>query len=247
MLVSGGSERIALSHSLGWIAFWRNFKLMFGQDEPLAQHRGIKVAMLKLSLPVWRKPQPTSRADNDVATGDAALIERICQRDMRAFEELYRQYHPRLNRFLMNILYHSHLTEEVLNDTLMVVWKKPESYNGTSKVSTWIFGIAYRTALKARARYKAPVSDEAVHLEPSPEPAADMQIGQRQLQELLMEAVSSLSTDHRAVVDLAYFHHMGCEEISDILKCPVGTVKTRLFHARKHLKKMLAGQCSDWL
>src|SRR3954452_20803587 len=91
------------------------------------------------------------------ASDDAQLIERIAQRDLRAFEALYRSYHPRLTRFLTNMLRRPHLVEEALNDTMMVVWKRPEKYNGTSKVSTWIFAVAYRTALKARSRYDEPV------------------------------------------------------------------------------------------
>ena len=196
----------------------------------------------------FRRSPPASPASpaNDLS-GDAALLARIRARDMRAFEDLYRDYHPRLTRFLMNILRHPHLTEEALQDTLMVVWNKPESYNGASKVSTWIFAIAYRIALKARSRHKEPLDDEPVRLAPSAEAGADEQIGQRQTQALLFKAISGLSADHRAVVDLTYFHHLGYVEIAEILRCPVGTVKTRMHHARRHLKSTLAGQLSDWL
>lgn len=190
---------------------------------------------------------PGSESTDPGALEDAALLARICAKDSRAFEELYRRYYVRLTRFLMNILRHPQLTEEALNDTLMVVWKKPESYNGVSKVSTWIFAIAYRIALKARARRKDPMDDEKVRSQPSEEAGPDEQLGQRQIQALLMKAISSLSADHRAVVDLTYYHHMGYCEIAEILKCPVGTVKTRMHHARKHLKAMLPGHVSDWL
>lgn len=203
--------------------------------------------MYQISMPFRRISTVGSGSAAADLSGDVALLERIRTRDMRAFEELYRQYHPRLTRFLMNILRHPQLTEEALHDTLMVVWKKPESYSGTSKVSTWIFAIAYRIALKARSRHKEPVDDEHARLRPSEDAGAEEQIGQRQTQALLMTAISKLSADHRAVVDLTYFHHMGYGEIAEILRCPVGTVKTRMHHARRHLKTMLAGQLSDWL
>ena len=90
---------------------------------------------------------------------EARLIARIVAKDLRAFETLYRAYHPRLTRFLINMLRRAQLVEEVLNDTLMVVWRQPERYNGTSKVSTWIFAIAYRKALKALRRQDEPVED----------------------------------------------------------------------------------------
>jgi len=180
------------------------------------------------------------------AQEDVRLIERIAHRDLRAFEELYRAYHPRLTRFLTNMLRRPHLVEEALNDTMMVVWKRPEKFNGTSKVSTWIFAVAYRTALKARSRVQDPVSDEdAPELVDDATPEQDL--NQRQTRAVLLSAMEHLSPEHRAVLDLTYFHDIGYREIADILGCPVGTVKTRMHHARKHLKARLAGRLGDWL
>lgn len=181
------------------------------------------------------------------AIDEMRLLQQIGARDLRAFETLYRIYQPRLTRFLMNILHRSHLVEEALDDTLMVVWKRPESFNGLSKVSTWIFAIAYRTALKTMSRYDEPREDPLADTRASADPAADHGIEQRQTQAILFEALSRLSPEHRAVVDLTYFHDVGYREIAEIMDCPVGTVKTRMFHARLHLRRMLAGQLADWL
>jgi RNA polymerase sigma factor (sigma-70 family) len=177
-----------------------------------------------------------------LALDETRLIARIVDRDLRAFEQLYRIYQPRLSRFLINILRRPHLVEEALNDTLMVVWRRPEAFNGTSKVSTWIFAIAYRTALKARARNDEPIEDPDAGSRASLEPGPEQELGQRQLQAILSEAMGKLSAEHRAVVDLTYFHEAGYREIAEILDCPVGTVKTRMLHARKRLKDMLADQ-----
>ena len=178
---------------------------------------------------------------------DVRLIGRICRQDTRAFEQLYRAYHPRLTRFLINILRRASLVEEVLNDTMMVVWTNPDRYNGKSKVSTWIFAIAYRKALKALRRYDEPVEDKLAETRPSPEPGPEQQLGSREVQKVLLSAIGDLSTDHRAVVDLTYFHEVGYREIAEIMDCPVDTVKTRMFHARRHLKNRLSGQLTDWL
>ena len=59
--------------------------------------------------------------------------------------------------------------------------------------------------------------------------------------------MQSLSPDHRAVVDLTYFHDLGYREIAEIMDCPVDTVKTRMFYARRHLKKCLEGELPDWI
>jgi RNA polymerase sigma factor (sigma-70 family) len=181
------------------------------------------------------------------ARDEAGLIARIVDGELRAFEELYRLYHPRLTRFLINMLHRPHLVEEVLNDTLLVVWSRPERYNGASKVSTWIFAIAYRKGLKALRRNDEPMEDRDAEIRASAEPDPEQQVGRRQVQNVLMTAISELSADHRAVVDLTYFHDIGYREIAETMDCPVDTVKTRMYHARRHLKKKLAGRLADWL
>jgi len=189
-------------------------------------------------------PSAARRSDTD---GEARLLRQIGDGDLRAFEELYRLYHPRLTRFLINMVGRRQFVQEVLHDTLMVVWGRPEGYSGESKVSTWIFAIAYRKALKALKRQDEPVEDRLADTRPSPEEGAERELSRRQVQAALMGAIADLSADHRAVVDLCYFHEMGYREIAEIMDCPVDTVKTRMFHARRHLKAKLVGPLADWL
>ncbi len=181
------------------------------------------------------------------AEGEALLVRRLAAGEARAFEELYRIYHPRLTRFLINILRRPHLVEEALDDTMMVVWRRPGSYTGASKVSTWIFAIAYRTALKALSRLDEPQEDLDADHRPSPDLDPEQTLGGRQVQKLLLNAMDKLSSDHRVVVDLTYYHEAGYREIAEIMNCPVGTVKTRMFHARQKLKDLLDGQIEDWI
>lgn len=190
---------------------------------------------------------PRRAARPSDAPDEARLIARIVQRDRRAFEALYKLYHPRLTRFLRNFIRRPGMVEEVLDDTLMVVWDRADRYNGASKVSTWIFAIAYRKGLNARRREDEPVQDVDAERRPSDEPGPERQLGLRQVQEVLLNAMSELSADHRTVVDLTYFHDIGYREIAQIMQCPVDTVKTRMFHARRHLKRVLSGQLADWL
>ncbi len=190
-------------------------------------------------------PQRTALSPDSL--DEAGLMRRIVAGEPRAFETLYRIYHPRLSRFLTNILRRPHLVEEALNDTLMVVWKRPESFNGASKVSTWIFAIAYRTALKALSRLDDPLEDQDAERRPSLDAGPEQALGDRQVQTMLLKAMDRLSSDHRVVVDLTYYHDAGYREIAEIMDCPVGTVKTRMFHAKQRLKDMLDGQLADWL
>lgn len=189
-------------------------------------------------------PEPGARPD---VSDDARLLALVSGGDLHAFEQLYRAHHARLRRFLANFLRRPHLVDEVLNDTMMVVWRQPERYNGKCKVSTWIYAIAYRKGLKALRRHDEPIEDRTAETRPSADPGPEQHIGRRQLQALLLKAMDDLSADHRAVVDLTYFHEIGYREIAELMDCPVDTVKTRMFHARRHLKAKLPGELADWL
>ena len=170
---------------------------------------------------------------------DRALMERIVERDLRAFEALYRIYHPRLHRFLALVTPRTPVVEEALNDTMLVVWRRAESFTGECKVSTWIFAIAYRTVLKSLRAQDEPVDgapiDELVCEDADPEQAAIRQ----QTQAALASALATLSAEHRAVLVLTYFHDLPYAEIARIVDCPVDTVKTRMFHGRRRLRAAL--------
>jgi RNA polymerase sigma-70 factor (ECF subfamily) len=181
------------------------------------------------------------------APRDIRLLERITARDVQAFEQLYRQYQPRLARFLINIVHRPQLVEEVLDDTMMAVWNTAANFRGASKVSTWIFAIAYRQAVKARSRWDEPLPDLQDYDQASPDPQPDELFQHNRSHDALVAAMHQLSSDHRAVVDLTYFHGLGYREIAEIMGCPVDTVKTRMFHARRKLKRMIAGDAADWL
>ena len=105
--------------------------------------------------------RPTTGATASGAPGERELLERVKVHDLDAFERLYRMYQPRLARFLTNLVRRPQLVEEVLDDTMMVVWNTAGSFRGTSKLSTWVFAIAYRKALKARMRWPDPLEDRA--------------------------------------------------------------------------------------
>ncbi len=192
--------------------------------------------------------EPTPRAAaNPVELAEQRLLGRVAERQLPAFEALYRNYHPRLARFLDRVTRRPHLVDELLNDTMLVVWNRAASYNAQSKVSTWIFGIAYRKALKALQRLDDPVEDEQVQQHLSSEPGPEQRVTGQQLHEALQHALGGLSAEHRAVVNLTYFHEAPYQEIAQIVGCPVETVKTRMFHARRRLKTLLAGRLEDWL
>lgn len=175
------------------------------------------------------------------------LLARVVQRDLRAFETLYRLYHPRLTRFLMNMTRRPALVDEVLNDTMLVVWSRPDSFDGTSKLSSWVFAIAYRKALQAMRRQDLPIDDQDADQRESPDPGPEQLAGALRSQVSLRAALDALSTDHRMVVELTYFQDFGYREVAEVMDCPVDTVKSRMFYARRHLGRLLDGNLADWL
>lgn len=185
-------------------------------------------------------PSPkTPQAACDAEQAETLLVREISRGCLGSFENLYRNYHPRLTRFLERVTHRPGLVEELLNDTMLVVWKHAERYHGGSKVSTWIFAIAYRKALKALSRREEACALELPEAE-STEPGPEQCVGAQEVQALLLQALQSLSADHRAVLELTYFQDQSCAEIAEVLGCPVATVKTRMFYARRRLRTLLA-------
>ena len=175
------------------------------------------------------------------------LIVRVCERDLRAFELLYRLYHPRLTRFLMRMTRRPPLVDEVVNDTMLVVWSRPEAYNGASRLSSWIFAIAYRKALKALRRQDVPIEAVIDDDRPSSDDGPEIEAGRGRARASLLELLDELSPEHRAVIELTYFHDFSYRDIAEIVDCPADTVKTRMFYARRHLGRLIPGTLGDWL
>jgi len=170
---------------------------------------------------------------------EVSLIDQVSSGDIAAFETLWRSYYPRLKRFAEQITRRPHLVEEIVNDTMLVVWFKANTFNLRSRVSTWIIGIALRKSLKALER-----ADDAIAFDPdavaSPaESGPEGQLLRQELRTRLIHALASLSPEHRAVIELTFFEGHTYREIAAITGCPVNTVKTRMFYARRALRAAL--------
>ena len=159
------------------------------------------------------------------------------QRDKMALAELYDRYRHSLGGFLRRKLFEDKLVDEVYNDVMLTVWQKAEGFRGDSKVSTWIFGIAYRICMShSRKEHKHTANMSGY------EPEDIAEETESDLVEQLRAAVTELSEDHRTVIEMAYFYGNSLAEIAEIVGCPLNTVKTRLFHARQNLKTIIEKQ-----
>jgi RNA polymerase sigma-70 factor, ECF subfamily len=189
-----------------------------------------------MTSPEFHPESPSSSAADDLA-----LLARVAVGDRDAFRRLYAQYHRRLHRFLMRLTRERQITEEVINDTMMVVWQHAGDFRGASRVSTWILGIAYRRALKSLERSRnASAQDVIVAAASIPDGLLlDALSHGTETHDWIDTALARLSPEHRMVIELAYFLGLSCEEIAEIVRCPVGTVKTRMFYGRERLRQLL--------
>jgi len=180
-------------------------------------------------------------ADEVEAALDLDLARlRAVRSDYSAFEALYRDFYPRLFEFVLRILGHPHDVEETINDTMLVVWNKAHEFREQSKVSTWIFGIAYKKALK-RLKSTKRLAEREMHTDAEQEDPRDPAdtIGYRVAVEKIRAAVGQLPLAQRTIVHLAFFYGYSYAEIAAIVDCPVNTVKTRMFYARERLRPVL--------
>ena len=168
---------------------------------------------------------------------DRDVLDKVAAGDREALRELYLIYHRRLARFLTRFTRRHDLIEEIINDTLWVVWRKASEFRGDSRLSTWIMGIAYRCALRTlRSRGKRLLN--AVPIENEFLPAPD-ELDAAETGEWVALAMQQLPTDQQLTLELAYGQGHSCEEIARIMDCPVNTVKSRMFQARNKLRTIL--------
>jgi RNA polymerase sigma-70 factor, ECF subfamily len=178
---------------------------------------------------------------------DEILIARIADGDRRAFELLFTKYGERVFRYAQRLITDVTKAEEVTNDVMLEVWKTAARFEGRAKVSTWILGITRHLALNAVRRKTLDTVDvddtpglaDEAHL--SGAVAHDRDV----LKQGLRAAMTKLSTDHRDVIELTFFHGCTYQEIAEIVGCPENTVKTRMFHARKQLQALLGNAGLD--
>jgi RNA polymerase sigma-70 factor (ECF subfamily) len=172
---------------------------------------------------------------------DRVLMRRVATGDRQAFEMLYHRYAGPLAGYLTKLLRQREVVEEVLDDVMLVVWQNAARFDPTSRFSTWLFGIAHHKAMKARGRSAnkplplPPLQDDADSDQENPERVLTEQERGR----TFVQALESLSPEQRAVVELTFYHACSYQEIAEITGCPVNTVKTRMFHARRRLAQYL--------
>jgi RNA polymerase sigma-70 factor (ECF subfamily) len=174
---------------------------------------------------------------------DQDLLTAVAQGDRSAFERLYSSYERRVFHYVHTLVADASLAEEIVSDTMFAVWRGAGTFASTSRVSTWIFGIARHKALDAvrrsRPRQREVELDGAVTL-PHPQEHPEEGVLRSQLAKLTQRAMAALTREHQEILRLVFYEEQPYEEISTLLGIPPNTVKTRVFYAKQRLKEQLA-------
>ncbi len=177
---------------------------------------------------------------NAGGTADEQLVERfVAQRDEAAFRDLVERHGPMVLGVCRRVLNDWHEAEDAFQATFLVLARKAGAIARPERLANWLYGVAHRVALKARAQAaRSRVQIGEVPEMPAPESVSDVE--QREFQAMLDEEVSRLPQKYRAPVVMCYLEGKTNDEAAQELGWPRGTVATRLARARELLRSRLA-------
>ncbi len=164
-----------------------------------------------------------------------SLLQRTSKGDREAFSSLYKATHQRIYVYLHRMVQGSNCIEDILAETYIQVWKSSNSFQGKSKVLTWMIGISRNLALKeiGKTKYHDDIQNHPEIKAGSIDPDEGCS------KEILSMALGSLSIRHREILDLAFYQDLPYREIAHILDIPENTVKSRVFYAKRALRNVL--------
>jgi RNA polymerase sigma-70 factor (ECF subfamily) len=180
----------------------------------------------------------------DTGSSDSEIIAQAQAGDLRAFETLYRKHEHQVYRTALAILGDSQTAEEVLQDCFLRAYKHLHRLNGEPSVSPWLHRVAVNLCYShLRRNYLSQVTVSLENLSnylfPSLGPSPEECTQDSEISSAIQNGIAALDLKHRSVVVLYYLQEFSLEEVSYILNCPVGTVKSRLHYARKELSRRL--------
>jgi RNA polymerase sigma-70 factor (ECF subfamily) len=180
-------------------------------------------------------------------TPDEVLIRRIAEGDRLAMQVLFARHQLQVYRFVLRLVRNEAAAEDLISEVFLDVWRQAGRFEGRSQVTTWLLSIARFKALSSlrRRRPEAELDEEqaAAVEDASDDPAVTLQ--KKDKGALLRQCLEALSAEHREIIDLVYYHERSVEDVARILDIPQGTVKTRMFYARKKLSEVMQARGVD--
>lgn len=187
------------------------------------------------------------------ADADALLVERVKNGDMRAFEMLVVKYQRRIERLIARMVRDVDLVPDIAQETFIRAYRAIPQFRGDSAFYTWLYRIAVNTAKKALVELKRdPLVSEAalgsaddadetsrVENELSDGETPDAVLASKEVANAVNAAIDALSEDLRQAITLREIEGLSYEEIADVMNCPIGTVRSRIFRAREAIAQRL--------
>lgn len=172
---------------------------------------------------------------------DSDLAEKCLQGDRQSFRQLYRRYQQRVRSTLYQLCGTSAL-DDLVQEVFLRAWKGLPQLRQTAQFSTWLYRITWNVACDQRRQFaqQRNFNNKLENQDPKQSPAPDLM--QLHYQDLVKRALEQLSLEHRAVIVLHDLEEVPQKEVAEILGIPVGTVKSRLFHARAAMRQFLQKQ-----
>jgi RNA polymerase sigma-70 factor (ECF subfamily) len=171
---------------------------------------------------------------------DETLVSAIATGDRRAMRALYIRHHVRVYRFILRFITDSSLAEDIVSDVFLDVWRQAGGFKAKARAFTWILAIARYKALSVRRGLRDEQLDERAVLSiADPTDDAETMVERQGRSTVVRQCLSQLSTIHREVLDLVYYHEKSIDEVAQIVGVPASTVKTRIFYARKRMESLL--------
>ncbi|MDA0272594.1 MAG: RNA polymerase sigma factor RpoE [Proteobacteria bacterium] len=185
---------------------------------------------------------------NTTETNDRQLVERVQRGDKRAFDILVLKYQHKIAGLISRYVRDSDEVQDVTQEAFIKAYRALPRFRGDSAFYTWLYRIAINTAknyLVSRSR-RPPDTDIDVDGEFQADSAVlkdvagpESHLATEQLQEVIFDAIENLPEELKVAVTLREFEGMSYEEIAEVMECPVGTVRSRIFRAREAIEKSI--------
>jgi len=219
----------------------------FKRESAEVPHREVAFS-LSDSDTAWPDESEMAQSASCAEANVDELVDRAKAGDCAALDTLLVTVRPRALAAALKILHNRDDAEDAVQDAFMKAWRCLSTFEGRSSFATWIHRIVSNASLDLLRRgasrpetvERTDVRDLAVaELEPSHEQTPEAKLGDIELQLLVRAAVAALPSAHRQAVELREFEDRSYQEMAEIIDCPVGTVMSRLHHARNKLASEL--------
>jgi RNA polymerase sigma-70 factor (ECF subfamily) len=181
-----------------------------------------------------------TEAKIDSRKKDLRLAQKISEGDEAAMRQVYDLYSGPLFHFTRSWLADTHAASDVVHETMLEVWKRADRFQGKSSLKSWMFSIARNKSIDQNRKASRMVYTDEDMDNVDVGPIPDEALSNVQDTDIIQKAILKLSDTHKRMIHLAFYEDLTYKEIAEIEGCPVGTVKTRILHAKKLLVKDLS-------